>query len=408
MSIKNGFRGEKMNKKIIICCDGTWNKPEDDKPGRVPTNVLKLVRAIQPTDSGGNNQIVYYDQGIGTGGFFDKYIGGATGKGISGNIKEAYRFLANNFNEGDEIYCFGFSRGAYSVRSLGGLISTIGILPKSDLDKLTMAYNYYKKHPDKRKKYKYYDEIKELMKNTIKVRIKFMGVWDTVGALGAPTPLLGWLTRKLWVRFHDTTSRNIDYAYHALAIDERRGPFAPGIWTQCDDCKEMKQVWFSGAHSNIGGGYKDAGLSDLTFDWMLKMAENCGLEFNPEYLERKVNANHKGKVINSFSLFYTFSQILYLPYYVLRLFYLLYKFLRIKNLIFKLFRIKEVPFKLFRFKNVPRYLRTVGGKHRDVDGYVEGMKEMIHQSVVDRYKSNMPTFNPKNLKHGIEHLPVEP
>jgi uncharacterized protein (DUF2235 family) len=351
-----------MGKKIIICCDGTWNKPEKEIKGGGRTNILNIVRAIKPSDSNGKNQIVYYDQGIGTGGFFDRIIGGATGKGISNNIKEAYRFLANNYDENDDIYFFGFSRGAYTVRSLGGLISTIGILPKSNMDKLAMIYKYYKKHPEKRPKLDFYSEVECLKEKATKVRIKFMGVWDTVGSLGAPTPFLGWVTRKLWVGFHDTELRNTDFAYHALAIDERRGPFAPSIWTKAEDCQEMKQVWFSGAHSNIGGGYPDTGLSDLTFEWMVKMAEKQELEFNPEYLKNKVNACYKGKVINSFTLAYKF---------------------------------------------LPMYIRPIGHKHRDVDGPHECIHEMIHQSAVDRHKENMPSFNP-NLQHGIENLPAEP
>lgn len=164
-----------IGEKIIVCCDGTWNRPEKKIKGGGRTNILNIVRAIEPSDSNGKNQIVYYDQGIGTGGFFDRIIGGATGKGISNNIKEAYRFLANNYDENDEIYCFGFSRGAYTVRSLGGLIATIGILPKSDMDKLTMIYQYYKKPPLKRPKLDFYDEVESLKEKATKVRIKFMG-----------------------------------------------------------------------------------------------------------------------------------------------------------------------------------------------------------------------------------------
>lgn len=172
----------------------------------------------------------------------------------------------------------------------------------------------------------------------------------------------------MWVGFHDTNLSNTDYAYHALAIDERRGPFAPSIWTEAKDCQEMRQVWFSGAHSNIGGGYPDARLSDLTFEWMINMAEARGLEFNPEYLKNKVKACYKGDVINSF----TFA----------------YKFLRLLN--------------------VPMYLRPIGHKHRDVEGIKKCIHEMIHQSAVDRHKENMPTFNPANLQYGIDNLTTEP
>lgn len=353
-----------MAKKIVLCCDGTWNKPEGKKGGGMPTNVLKIVRAILPSDSKGDNQIVYYDQGIGTGGLWDRFVGGATGWGISKNIRDTYRFLANNYNDDDEIYCFGFSRGAYTIRSFGGLLNTIGIMDKSQLGKLSMVYEYYKKHPDKRHKLKFYDEVQELIKTTKKVRMKFMGVWDTVGALGAPTPLLGLITRWFWVSFHETGLENVDYAYHALAIDERRGPFKPSVWTDAKNCQEMKQVWFPGAHSNVGGGYADARIADLAFAWMVKMATASGLEFNRDYIENEeyVNPGYEGKVYNSFSIFY----------HILR-----------------------------------KYLRPIGKKYRDVEDDKNAVNEFMHQSAIDRYNKELLTYNPKNLKYGVENLPVE-
>ncbi|MEJ2201065.1 MAG: DUF2235 domain-containing protein, partial [Desulfuromonadaceae bacterium] len=137
-----------MSKRIIICCDGTWNEPENEKEGRqIPTNVLKLVRAIEPKEAeSGSDQVVYYLRGVGSGAFGlpDRYLGGGTGLGISRNIQDAYRFLANNYVEGDEIFCFGFSRGAYTVRCLSGMLEATGLLHKNDLDHLPAAYAYYR------------------------------------------------------------------------------------------------------------------------------------------------------------------------------------------------------------------------------------------------------------------------
>jgi uncharacterized protein (DUF2235 family) len=244
-----------MKKKIIICCDGTWNSPDQSSDGRpVPTNVVKLVRALNPIDANNVAQIIYYNQGVGTGDVVDKLIGGSTGYGISQNILDCYRFLANNFVPGDDIYCFGFSRGAYTARAFAGLVASYGLLPKQELDKLPIIYKLSRIVPEKRPKHKFYQEVESLKSISNKPRFKFIGVWDTVGALGAPTPMLGWITRKIWVGFHNTRLNNIDYAYHALAIDERREPFKPNLWTHAGDSKEMKQVWFSGCHSNIGGG----------------------------------------------------------------------------------------------------------------------------------------------------------
>ena len=126
------------NKRLVVCCDGTWNEPDqkvDDNPAdeTEPTNVLKTVRGIAPVDSDGIPQVAYYDSGVGTQGFFDKCIGGGLGVGVSGNIQQAYRFIANNYHEGDELFLFGFSRGAYTVRSLAGFIGSVGLLEKEHL-----------------------------------------------------------------------------------------------------------------------------------------------------------------------------------------------------------------------------------------------------------------------------------
>src|SRR5690606_19846103 len=134
---------ETMNKSIVLFCDGTWNKPEDELGLVHPTNVLRFMRLLQPKDSQ-QHQIVYYDTGIGTGGAWDRYVGGAFGLGISCNIMDAYRFLTNNWAEGDRIYMFGFSRGAYTVRSLAGFVHFMGLLHKESMPAFPLCYQYYR------------------------------------------------------------------------------------------------------------------------------------------------------------------------------------------------------------------------------------------------------------------------
>ena len=122
-------------KKIIICCDGTWNKPDQKSNKfnvRKPTNITKLSRALKTTCDNKEAQVCYYDTGVGTGNILDKYLGGGTGQGLEKNIMEAYRFLVNNYHPKDKIFMFGFSRGAYTVRSLTGLVNLIGLLPKNN------------------------------------------------------------------------------------------------------------------------------------------------------------------------------------------------------------------------------------------------------------------------------------
>lgn len=260
-------------KRIIICCDGTWNEPDE-----IPTNVTKMVRAISPLSPDGVHQVVFYDQGVGTGGKIDRFVGGAFGSGLEKNVLDCYRFLIHNYQLGDEIYTFGFSRGAYTARAFVGLINAVGLLEKSTLDKLKQAYKYYRTEPDKRAEGQYDDNYRP--------EIRMIGVFDTVGALGAPTPLLGKFTRN-WVGFFNTRiCAQVKYAYHALALDERRAPFQPDLWTgSLNEDQYMEQCWFAGAHSDIGGGYAECGLSDIALQWMVGKAMALGLEFNQSYLD---------------------------------------------------------------------------------------------------------------------------
>jgi hypothetical protein len=282
---------EFQNKRIVICCDGTWNKPDSE-----PTNVVKLARGILPF-ANNCHQVVFYDQGVGTEGFFDKYIGGAFGVGVAKNILDAYRFIVHNYQPGDEIYCFGFSRGAYTVRALGGLLNTIGLLPKNQLEHLSAAYGYYRTHPEKRDTYAYKDYLRP--------DLKMMGVWDTVGALGSPTPLVGKIAKRRWIGFFDTSlSSYIKNAYQALAIDERRQPFSADLWTgDINDDQCIEQRWFAGVHSNVGGGYDDVGLSDLTLAWMVEKAEQLDLGFEDSFVQG-LKPRFDGELYDSFSAVY--------------------------------------------------------------------------------------------------------
>ncbi len=262
-----------MKKRLIICCDGTWNEPDKN-----PTNVVKLVRAIKPTDSAGIHQVVFYDQGVGTLGGADRFLGGAFGKGVRRNILEAYRFLVHNYNQEDEIYCFGFSRGAYTARALVGMLNATGLIEKDELSELPEVYKYYRTEPHKRLGKKYIDNYRP--------KVTMVGVWDTVGALGAPTPILGRFTKPM-VSFFDTRlSPYVKNAFHALAIDEHRGPFKPDLWTgTINSDQTVEQVWFAGVHSDIGGGYRETGLSDISLKWMMEKSELLGLEFDSNLVD---------------------------------------------------------------------------------------------------------------------------
>ncbi|MBL4667470.1 MAG: DUF2235 domain-containing protein, partial [Sneathiella sp.] len=266
--------------------DGTWNEPEEKSESvhdkDEPTNVLKIIRGVQPVDPKGVTQIAYYQTGVGTGGVFDKIIGGGLGTGLSDNIMEAYRFIANNHVDGDEIFLFGFSRGAYSARALAGLIGAVGLLAKEHLAYLPEIYEYYRTPPEERDGSSGDELLKSLSPLPRKdIPIEFIGVWDTVGALGAPTPFLKKWTHKS-VGFHDTElGKDVRNAFHALAISERRRSFKPDLWTGKEGPdQKVEQVWFAGVHSNVGGSYQRTVLSNGSLKWMVEKAQQCGLSFN--------------------------------------------------------------------------------------------------------------------------------
>ena len=302
---------EKGGKRLVICCDGTWNEPDQevhDNPAdeTEPTNVLKIVRGLAPVDGEQVPQVVYYDTGVGTQGPLDKYVGGGLGGGLSENIQQAYRFIANNWREGDELFLFGFSRGAYTVRSLAGFIGVAGLLRKENLRLLPEAYALYRLQPDKRDNSMVRKRLESAGEPSRRpVPIRFIGVWDTVGALGAPTPILGRLTRKK-VSFHNTQlGDNVEHAYHALAVDERRRPFQPDLWTGAPaEGQTIEQVWFAGVHSNIGGGYRDCGLANIALDWLAGRSARHGLQFTDSIAGMQCEAADRCRLEDSFSWSY--------------------------------------------------------------------------------------------------------
>ncbi|XQW83658.1 DUF2235 domain-containing protein [Thalassotalea piscium] len=275
-----------MVKRIVICADGTWNRPEKDLEKDFPTNVLKLARAIMPIGKDNIPQQVFYDWGVGS--YYNSVVGGATGAGIQKNIKDNYRYIVQNYNEGDELYFFGFSRGAYTIRSLCGLINNCGILKRDKAHLIEQAFEHYKNDGEE---YKPRSTLSEqfIAKHCHQGKtIKFVGVWDTVGAMGIPISFLGLFEDE--DEFYDTKmGSNIEIARHALAIDEHRKDFEPTIW-QPRTSVDIKQVWFCGAHSNIGGSYApddDNGLlSDISLQWMIKEAQQHALTVETHLIEQ--------------------------------------------------------------------------------------------------------------------------
>jgi hypothetical protein len=273
-------------RNLIVCCDGTWNTPDQTKDGvPIPTNVVLLYNCLAGEDEDGNRQVAYYHPGVGTDGtWWDKIWGGGTGDGLNKNIQSGYNWLCRNYQPGDRVFLFGYSRGAYTVRSLSGLIANYGLLRVEDLEEkeiwrrvqhvFSKGYRGRGKQPRAAVVNKF-----DFDKN---VRVHFLGVWDTVGALGIPDDLavLNLLEDRDKHTFHDTRlSNKVKHARHAVALDERRGNFFPTLWTQTANHPDVKQVWFPGGHGDVGGGWPERGLSDRALLWMIEEARVHGLAF---------------------------------------------------------------------------------------------------------------------------------
>ena len=334
-------------KRLVLCLDGTWNQVLDPE---TVTNVVKLAQCVRTVASDGVQQIVYYNSGVGTGDALDKFLGGVFGRGLKANVKRAYAFLSLNYEPGDEIYIFGFSRGAYTARALSGVIGASGILRKEQYHKFEDAWNFYREPKRSRQLAKRDDvravagqagpsiaEKKSQISRELRVtaseplvqyaelahqgriyeeaQVRCVGVWDTVGSYGIPAGFgLGALGRffTAWLLrgFHDTEiSRHVDIGLHAVGIDEKRRPFAPTFWTApkgTQPTAHVEQMWFVGVHANVGGSYLDSRLSDLPLIWMMARVTEIGrekfqsgLEFDPDLVRQKVRPSPLGTLYRS-------------------------------------------------------------------------------------------------------------
>ena len=261
-----------MAKNIVVFADGTGKEGGKD----ANSNIYKLFNMIEDRTP---RQISFYGRGLGTG-WWRKLGGLVGGAGISKNIKDCYKFIFENYEAGDHIYLFGFSRGAATVRSLSGFIHSFGILPQSRPELIEQAYRIYKIDNDSKREKKAKEFI--AAHHTMWVKIHFLGCFDTVSALGWPWRPLDVLLNKIPMFHHSfhnfKLSETVENAYQALAIDEERENFLPVLWDpEVLSYQKMRQVWFCGMHSDVGGGYDEQELSDVPLVWMRDMAVMNGL-----------------------------------------------------------------------------------------------------------------------------------
>jgi len=292
-----------MPRNIVICSDGTGNTGVKGRG----TNVFKLYEAVDVVGHLGGQelceQVAIYDDGVGTQKLkLMRVLGGAFGFGLARNVRQLYAELARCYEDGDNIYMFGFSRGAFTVRTLAGFICEAGILDTTDVTARQLASQVSDKYREYRKAR---PAILERLATPItqtfrffwrsvtkpfrpaepdkpkyrKARIRFIGVWDTVDAVGFPIPGIAWVWNRAVHRFKFTKStlpKCVERACHALAIDEERASFEPSLWDHIDG--KTEQVWFAGVHSNVGGGYPKQGMSLVTLHWMMAQAEEASKE----------------------------------------------------------------------------------------------------------------------------------
>lgn len=257
-----------MGRNLVVCCDGT-----NQQFSRVNTNVVHLFRAAVHDEA---QQQVFYSPGVGTfaasffglnvGRLLGRVLGMAFGYGIQQNMESAYRFLVETYEPGDRVFLFGFSRGAFTARSLASMIDRCGIVEPQHADRIHEITRRYLRGEDDATLNQFRDAFARPCEPWM------VGVWDTVGALGLLIAM-----RK----FHDRRlSPGVRYAYHALALDEKRRPFSPTPWdeSQCHAGQTVEQRWFAGSHGDIGGMYPERGLSDITLRWLLKKAADSGLK----------------------------------------------------------------------------------------------------------------------------------
>lgn len=350
-------------KRVALFLDGTWNSLNDN------TNVwrLKSLCAQSP------EQKVYYSVGVGTQ-RGEKISGGAFGIGINEEVIAAYEWLVENYEPNDRIFIFGFSRGAFTARSLAGFISKCGLLKAGSPLSLNQLYGRYRKGVvasiralEQRDDADLPREERWLKKYSQAIPIWFQGVWDTVGTLGVPIPFFPRVSRSDFSFLETDLRINNTYAFHALAIDEHRSAFSPTLWTKTTnkvgdnfpprDFSHVEQRWFAGAHANVGGGYEDDLLAQAPLKWIAARAVQHGLELR-EAIDVD-DGTSRCPVRNSF------AEMAHGAYWIARL-------------------------------GIP-YYRTIGAAPSDAGStIVSNINESIDKSVFDRWRLN-PNYRPANL-----------
>jgi hypothetical protein len=275
-----------MPKRIVFCCDGTWQNPADN------TNVYRLYNALTVSA----DQMTFYDTGVGAeASGLDRLLTGALGSDLFTKITNAYTKIAHVYEPGDQIYLFGFSRGAYTARSLAGFIANCGIPTGAFTDNaVAQLFSAYRNPATRANTIAAVATSADAPQGLSQPGIAFIGVWDTVGSLGIPA-LFGGIDAKQYGFLDLNLHPDVQNAYHLLAIDEHRPQFPATLWNEPNPPvpnQNLEQIWFSGCHGDCGGGLQQGGpvdggtrLCDITLGCMINKAQTLGLTFNPASAE---------------------------------------------------------------------------------------------------------------------------
>lgn len=272
-----------MPRNIVVCCDGTGNSFENPE---TDSNVVKLYSSLAIDEC----QLAYYHPGVGTMGNpnarnrlakkWSVIKGLAFGASLQANIADAYRYLMNTYADGDRIFLFGFSRGAYTARALASLLHVYGLLCAGNEGLIPYILRLYSKTTrqanHKKKTFNTDESFKWQFSHSQPVGVHFCGVWDTVSSYG-------WIYSPIKLPFNGDNPI-IRIGRHAVSIHERRCFFQDNLWGQGNPDQDLHQVWFSGVHSDVGGSYEEpqSGLSKLPLEWMMVEAERAGLRIHRE------------------------------------------------------------------------------------------------------------------------------
>ncbi|MBN9085189.1 MAG: DUF2235 domain-containing protein [Rhizobiales bacterium] len=368
---------EQQKKRLVIYLDGTWNSVNSN------TNVWRMRALTASKSLDGRPQLIYYEIGV------NGFLGGVFGQGLTENIRLAYEWLIENYSEGDEIYIFGFSRGAFTARSLAGLISIVGILKAGSPISITELFDRYKRS-DEESIWKLKEDEdagkganttmqeKWLLKYSQPAKVKVVGVWDTVGSIGIKSFNIDGFSRSTFSYLQTGLRIHIENGYHALSIDEHRSDFEPTLWSvrrprdpnavvaHPRTIESVEQRWFVGAHANVGGGYEADLLAQAPLRWMIKNAQRHGLTFRSE-VDLDGDALHAG-IADSYK---EFGGGVY-------------------SLIY------------------PRLFRTIGSAPEvREDGSHTNVNETVDKTVFERWRAD-PTYRPQNLVEWSNRKGIDP